>query len=115
MGYWKGSALSMVLDMLATVLSAGDSTAKIGKKEYESGISQVYICIYPEHFHDTEIQEKLLKEIIDYTHDVEPMHEGDRTYYPGEKTLLTRAKNQKEGIPVSEEVWTEILQLTAQK
>lgn len=114
-GYWKGSALSMVLDMLATVLSAGDSTAKIGKKKYESGISQVYICICPEHFHDTEIQEKLLTEIIDYTHDVEPMHEGNRTYYPGEKTLLTRAKNKKEGIPVSEAVWTKILKLTTQK
>ena len=112
-GYWKGSALSMVLDMLATVLSAGDSTSKIGKKDYEVGISQVYICIYPEIFHDKELQEKLLQEIIDYTHDVEPMQSGDRTYYPGEGTLRKRAKNLKDGMPVSREVWDKVLELSS--
>jgi 3-dehydro-L-gulonate 2-dehydrogenase len=110
-GYWKGSALSMILDMLATVLSAGDSTYKIGNRKYEVGISQVYLCIYPEIFGDKDLQEKLLNEIIDYTHDVEPMHPGERTYYPGERTLQTRARNSKEGIPVSEEVWDEVLAL----
>ena len=33
-GYWKGSALSMVLDMLATLLSDGESTSKIGINGY---------------------------------------------------------------------------------
>ena len=108
-GYWKGSALSMVLDMLTTLLAAGESTYKIGQKEFEYGISQVYICIYPEIFCDGQLQEKLLNEIIDYTHDVEPMHSGERTYYPGERTLQTRAKNLEEGIPVSEAVWNEVL------
>lgn len=110
-GYWKGSALSMILDMLVTILSAGDSTSKIGEKGYETGISQVYICIYPEIFGDGNIQEKLLNEIIDYTHDVEPMNPGERTYYPGERTLQTRNKNLKDGIPVSEEVWENVLAL----
>lgn len=49
-GYWKGSALSMVLDMLATLLSAGNSTYKVGLNEYETGISQVFLCIYPDFF-----------------------------------------------------------------
>ena len=110
-GYWKGSALSMILDMLATILSAGDSTEKIGKKDFETGISQVYICIDPETFGDSELQQKLLNEIIDYTHDVAPMNPGDRTYYPGERTVATRAKNLKDGIPVSEEVWKNVLAL----
>lgn len=110
-GYWKGSALSMILDMLATILSAGDSTYKIGQKEYETGISQVYICIYPELFGDRELQERLLAEIIDYTHNVEPMKPGDKTYYPGERTLQTRTRNLKEGIPVSEEIWEKVLSL----
>ena len=110
-GYWKGSALSMILDMLATLLSAGDSTRTIGSKEFETGISQVYLCVYPEIFHDRDLQEKLLNEIIDYTHDVEPMHPGDRTYYPGERTIHTRARNLKKGIPVNEEVWQKIMKL----
>lgn len=110
-GYWKGSALSMVLDMLVTILSAGDSTYRIGKKEYEYGISQVFICIDPQVFGDKSLQEKLLEEIIDYTHDVEPMNPGDKTYYPGERTLQKRTKNLKDGIPVSEVVWEKVLSL----
>ena len=110
-GYWKGSALSMILDMLATLLAAGDSTFKIGLKGYETGISQVYLCIYPEIFNDNALQEKLINEIIDYAHDVEPMHPGDKTYYPGERTLQTRAKNLKMGITVSEEVWQQVMEL----
>ncbi|MDH5381880.1 MAG: 3-dehydro-L-gulonate 2-dehydrogenase [Cyclobacteriaceae bacterium] len=111
-GYWKGSALSMVLDMLATLLSAGNSTYKIGMKNYETGISQVFLCIDPEVFNDKSLQERLLNEIIDYTHNVEPMHPGDKTYYPGERTLQTRAWNLREGIPVSEEVWDNVIGLT---
>jgi len=108
-GYWKGSALSMMLDMLATMLSAGDSTFKIGKREYEYNVSQVFLCIDTEKFSDTKLQQTLLKEIIDYTHNVEPMNPGDKIYYPGERTLETRAKNIKEGMPVSDEVWEEVL------
>lgn len=110
-GYWKGSALSMVLDILATLLSAGKSTYKIGQDEYETGVSQVFLCVYPEIFGDSGLQEKLFGEIIDYTHDVEPMQKGGRTYYPGEKTLQTRKKNLEEGIPVSDEVWKKVLRL----
>uniref|UniRef100_UPI0035931F35 hypothetical protein n=1 Tax=Pricia sp. TaxID=2268138 RepID=UPI0035931F35 len=58
------------------------------------------------------LQEKLLKEIIDYTHDVEPMEKGGQTYYPGERTLQTRKKNLEEGIPVSTAVWEKVLKLS---
>lgn len=111
-GYWKGSALSIILDMLATLLSAGNSTYKIGLKEFETGISQVYLCIYPEIFNDKSLQQKLINEIIDYTHDVKPMTPGDKTYYPGERSSLTKAKNLKLGIPVNEGVWQKIIALS---
>ncbi|MFB6342130.1 3-dehydro-L-gulonate 2-dehydrogenase [Saccharicrinis sp. FJH62] len=110
-GYWKGSALSMVLDIITTVLSAGDSTFRIGQKAHESGVSQIFLCINPERFGDKDIQDKLLDEIINYTHDVEPMRPGERTYYPGERTLLTRLKNLENGIPVDDKVWQNILVL----
>jgi 3-dehydro-L-gulonate 2-dehydrogenase len=111
-GYWKGSALSMVLDMLATLLSAGNSTYKISSKEIETAISQVYICIYPDVFKDIGLQEKLIEEIIDFTHDVEPINPGDKIYYPGERSSQTRAKNLKEGIVVNESIWKKIMSLS---
>jgi len=92
---------------------AGDSTYKIGLKEYETGISQVYLCINPEIFNNKALEEKLLNEIIDYSHDVEPMHPGNKVYYPGERTLQTRARNLKNGITVSEEVWQQVMELLA--
>jgi 3-dehydro-L-gulonate 2-dehydrogenase len=47
-GFWKGSGLSLVLDLLATLLSGGDSTAVItqsGRKE--TGVSQVLLPLKP--------------------------------------------------------------------
>ncbi len=112
-GYWKGSALSMVLDMLAALLSAGNSTYKISLKEFETGISQVFLCIYPKMFKDEKLQQNLINDIINYTHDVDPMHSGEKVYYPGEQSSLTRAKNLKEGILVNERVWKKIMELSA--
>lgn len=110
-GYWKGSALSIILDMLATILSAGNSTSKIGSKEIETAISQVYICIYPKVFNDKELQQKLIEEIINFTHDVAPINAGDQIYYPGERSLQNRARNLKEGILVNDNVWNKVIEL----
>lgn len=111
-GYWKGSALSMVLDMLATLLSGGNSTYKISSKEIETAISQVYICIYPEVFNDKELQQKLIEEIIDFTHNVETINPEDKIYYPGERSAQTRTKNLKEGIFVNDSIWEKIIELS---
>lgn len=110
-GYWKGSALSMVLDMLATLLSAGNSTYKIGMKKYETAISQVYLCICPEIFHDQNLQQSLINEIIEYTHDVAPIQAGKRTYYPGEQSTNAYNHNSKNGMKVNKEIWQNILKL----
>ena len=45
-GYWKGSGLALVLDLLATIISGGDSTAVIRQRERESNVSQVFIAIW---------------------------------------------------------------------
>lgn len=112
-GYWKGSALSMILDMLATLLSAGNSTYRISKTEYETQISQVFLCIDPNIYGDKDLQEKLINEIIDYTHDVAPMQPGNKTYYPGERSSKIREKNLKKGIPINNSIWENILKLSS--
>lgn len=111
-GYWKGSALSMVLDMLVTILSAGNSTFRISQKGKEADVSQFFLCIYPQIFGDVTLQEKLLQEIIDYVHAAESVRPEERTYFPGERSAQTRKDRLKNGIPVSKEVWKIILQLS---
>src|SRR6201999_3375347 len=45
-GYWKGSALSLVLDMLAAMLSGGLATHQIPRDPFrESGLSQIFLAI----------------------------------------------------------------------
>lgn len=110
-GYWKGSALSIILDMLVTLLSAGNSTYRISQQGRETNISQVFLCIDPGVFQDQDLQEQLLNEIIDYVHDVEPMKDGGRTFFPGERSAETRARNVKEKIPVSQTVWETVVEL----
>lgn len=110
-GYWKGSALTIVLDMLAALLSNGNPTHRI-EEDKEIGISQVFICIDPSTFSNRDLKDQLLDEIIDHVHDVPAMQEEGRTYYPGERTLATRKDHLENGIPVSESVWENIIRLS---
>lgn len=107
-GFWKGSGLSLVLDLLATVLSQGQSTAKITQSEHESGVSQVFICIKPDSSPHTA---NLIEEIIAYTKTSRPEHEGGAIAYPGENTLRTREQSLKDGVLVDEEIWGKVLGL----
>jgi 3-dehydro-L-gulonate 2-dehydrogenase len=105
-GFWKGSGLSLVLDLLATILSQGRSTAKITESEKESGVSQVFICIKP---NDNEHTANLIEEIITYTKTSRPEHEGGSISYPGENSLKIRKKSLKEGVLVDERMWQLVL------
>ena len=107
-GFWKGSGLSLVLDLLATVLSQGNSTAKITQSEKESGVSQVFICIKPD---NNEHTANLIEEIISYTKTSRPEDEGGAILYPGENTLKTREKSLKDGVWVDEGIWGKVLGL----
>jgi 3-dehydro-L-gulonate 2-dehydrogenase len=54
-GYWKGSGLSLVLDMLAAMLSGGKATHDIPQEPTrESGVSQVFLAIDPASFASAE-------------------------------------------------------------
>ena len=110
-GYWKGSAFSMVLDMLASLLSDGNPTHHIAGLDGETAISQVFMCIDARRLGGTSWRDELLKGIIDNVHDVPPLKDGERTFYPGEKTQATRKENLEKGIPVDEAVWNKILEL----
>ena len=110
MGFWKGSALSIVLDMLAAILSSGKATHSIGMESEEYRLSQVFIAIHTQWL-DPKLRDATINDIIRNIHTAEPAKEGDRTYYPGERILLTRKENLKSGIPVNKDIWNTILNL----
>ena len=106
-GFWKGAGLSLVLDLLVTVLSKGRSTGKITQGDKESGVSQVFICIRLDG--DAQV-DHLIEEIIAYTK-TSRIEEGNKIQYPGERTLNTRNRNLREGIPVDEVIWQKVLEM----
>ena len=109
MGYWKGSGISIALDLIATVLTNGNSVHKIGTFGDEVGLSQVMIAIDPSKANSTELTDSIVNDIIADIKSSEPIEEGGKVMYPGEPETTTIQDNKANGIPVIEEVWESVL------
>lgn len=102
-GFWKGSGLALVIDVLVASLSNGRTTAEITAEENESGVSQLFLCIDASH-----IDQSISERIIEYTKSSSLIDASNEIRYPGESSLATRRKNEQEGIPVNEEIWQQV-------
>ncbi len=110
-GFWKGAGLSLLLDILSTILSAGLSTHKLSEQEAEYGVSQVFVAIDIKKLSNFPSIENIISEIIDDLKRSMPDESGTEIRYPGENVIQTRAENIKNGIPVIKKVWKEIMEL----
>jgi 3-dehydro-L-gulonate 2-dehydrogenase len=106
-GFWKGSGLAMMLDLLVTVLSKGRSTGEITALGKEYGVSQVFICIAD---NDEALRENIVSQVIEYSR-TSGNKAGQKVSYPGKNTLRTRLENIELGIPVDETAWQKVLSL----
>ena len=109
-GYWKGAGLSLLLDLLAAVLSGGLSTQQITQRGIEY-CSQVFIAIDIARLGNNAGISTLIENIIADYHQSIPQDEKTKITYPGEKVLETRQRNRQQGIPVLKKIWDEILML----
>lgn len=105
-GYWKGSGLSLVLDMTAAILSGGAATWQLDKS-VETGASQMFIAFDASRL-GAEYAQRVAREILDDFHHAEPAVAGERVYYPGERTLLTRQESLAQGVLVEESIWRKV-------
>ncbi|MCC9165222.1 3-dehydro-L-gulonate 2-dehydrogenase [Pontibacter harenae] len=105
-GFWKGSGLSLMLDVLVASLSGGRTVAEITADTVEAGVSQFFICINAQN-----LDQSISNRIIEFAKSSDSMEEGGSIRYPGESSLATRRKNEEEGIPVNEEIWQQVLAL----
>lgn len=110
-GYWKGAGLSLLLDMLAALLSAGNAVNEITKQDSEYGLSQIFIAIDLKALSNFKSINLLLQKIVDDYHQSIPVEPEKKIIYPGERVLLTRKENMENGIPVAEQVWNTIKRL----
>ena len=110
-GYWKGAGLSLLLDLLSTILSGGLATHEISKKEIEFGMSQVFIAIDISKLGNHSAISKIIEGILNDYHQSVPIDQLKKIVYPGERVLQTRKNNLANGIPVLKKVWDEINRL----
>jgi 3-dehydro-L-gulonate 2-dehydrogenase len=99
-GYWKGSGMALLLDLMAAMLSGGQATHQISRPDFETGLSQVFIAV-----NLTAVdQNNLAAEVADH-HCKSADKEGVR--YPGENVLKTR-RESRTGHPAEQSAWDEL-------
>lgn len=110
-GFWKGSGLALVLDLLAVSLSGGLSTSEISRRDAETDVSQVFIAISLASLpHAAAVDSMISNVIADYQSSAPDSREHS-IRYPGEKAIRMRAAAEKNGIPVMRHVWEQIQKL----
>jgi 3-dehydro-L-gulonate 2-dehydrogenase len=94
-GYWKGSGLSLMLDLIAATLAGGLATHQIPRDpERETGISQFFLAIDHSALGTLQVADAIVASLD--------------TRYPGQRTLELRAENLALGVPVDPKLWRQI-------
>ena len=109
MGYWKGSSLSIALDLAAALLSGGNTTKDISALPSEIGLSQVFIAIDNKMINTKDFSENLINETLAFIESSEPISKPVR--YPGKGALDYRHKQLENGIEVDDNVYSTVLAL----
>jgi 3-dehydro-L-gulonate 2-dehydrogenase len=108
-GYWKGSGLTLVLDMLGAMLSGGLAAHQIPRDPfYESGLSQVFLAIDASSIADPQELTGIAEGVLNSLREATPVDPRKPVRYPGEQTLQLREENLRLGIPVDPEIWQQI-------
>jgi 3-dehydro-L-gulonate 2-dehydrogenase len=101
-GFWKGSGLSIVLDMMAALLANGLATHEIpADPERETRLSQVFIAIDPSSMPGGADAARIVDRIRDQLD----------AQYPGQRTLERRRRSLADGIPVEPADWQWLLSI----
>ena len=110
-GYWKGSGLSLALDLIAATLAGGRTSRMVGELPVETELSQVFMAISLDAFEDKEVLMKHIDETLCDMKTSLPVSEDHPVYYPGENMMRVRKENMELGIPVDEEIWQKVLDM----
>ena len=110
-GYWKGSGLSILLDLISTLLSGGNAVHTIGTFGDEIGLTQIMIAIDPTKFGTVEENDAVIDAILADIKASTPARPDGEVRWPGEGMLRTIKENRELGVPVVEEIWESVLKM----
>jgi 3-dehydro-L-gulonate 2-dehydrogenase len=108
-GYWKGSGLSMIMDMVAAMLSGGHATYQIPLDPLrETGLSQFFLAIDPSTLGTAQDMARTAEGILNSLREATPVDPAKPVRYPGEQALHLRKDNLRLGVPVEPDVWQKL-------
>jgi uncharacterized oxidoreductase len=110
MGEHKGSGLALVCELLAGVLT-GSGTAG-DDRPVANGMLSIFLRASA--FGDENAIAREVRAYADFVKSAKPAAPGGEVLLPGEPERRTRDKRLAEGVPLSDQVWDNIL-ATAQK
>lgn len=114
-GFWKGSGLSFVLDVLGAMLSGGKATYQFSSNALEEvGQSQVFLAVAPAAVSAVEQMRTVVDGAIAAVHAATPIEAGKPARYPGEGALRIREESMKLGVAVEDAAWEGLLKLEAE-
>ena len=109
-GYWKGSGLSIALDLIASVISGGNSVKEISDFTNEVALSQIMIVLDPMKLGIDNAEERA-KDILSYVKSAD-VAEGFRgVSYPGESMSRTKDANMRDGVEVVDSIYLSLKEL----
>jgi 3-dehydro-L-gulonate 2-dehydrogenase len=110
-GYWKGSGLALVLDLMATLISGGNSTEEVTRCGKEAGVSQVFIAIDIVSQAGVDHVDETVNAILDDFLEAPSIEDAQQVRYPGQGMLAARKENLEKGIWVDPDAWQTILNM----
>ena len=107
-GGHKGYALSVIVSLMAIGLSAGDDLDRA-----EHGSCLFVVCVDPAAFRPAADFLVYVEETAARIKAVPPAEGFEEVLLPGEPEARSRAARLRDGIPIPEEIWTDLLKTAA--
>ena len=110
-GYWKGSGLALMLDLIAGMLSGGSTTHQIAPEPVkETRLSQVFLAVDPAFAaggaSPAQIADQVIMELQRQAHAA-----GEDLRYPGQRVMQVRQESLEKGVPVEPAIWRQVQEM----
>ena len=109
-GLHKGSGLNFFMEMFGGALTGSGTAAALGdtaKRRFCNGMLSIYMQVGA--FHDDDWFAREVNAYVEYWKAARPARPGEEVLVPGEKERATMAERSRDGLPLSEGAWADIL------
>lgn len=110
-GYWKGSSMSIALDLIGAAVSGGITSTGIGSLPTETQVSQFFLVIDLNKLDNPEATAEMIKKTLEDIKSSAPLDPNSPVRFPGEGAKRIREESDRLGVYADDKVWKDVLAL----